>query len=191
MGKKRTQNERRLTCRNFKMDLIWLVHIFSIWLGSTMSGIKRSYPCVGHKMHKAPYPHVLRKPGNNTRRWSALPNSRRRPASQRGAELGRFGHKPWTSHDINDISSLFTSSSWNLACNFKNRRDQIFELGPERARIWFIASFQDLSIASNKVCPKILMAWPWFVSSAALPGNVGFVQRSGAPGYGIPIGGTR
>lgn len=40
----------------------------------------------------------------------------------------------------------------------------------QRARILFIASFQDLSIASNKVCPKILMAWPWVASSAALPG---------------------
>lgn len=40
----------------------------------------------------------------------------------------------------------------------------------QRARILFIASFQDLSIASDKVCPKILMAWPWFASSAALPG---------------------
>lgn len=37
-----------------------------------------------------------------------------------------------TSHELpNDISSLFTSSSWNLACNFENRRDRIFELGPE------------------------------------------------------------
>lgn len=110
------------------------------------------------------------------------------------AVLGRFGHKPWTSHDINDISSLFTSSSWNLACNFENRRDRIFELGPESENLVHCLlprSKHCIALLPTRSAPKF--SWhglDLLLELRCLAGNVGFVQRSGAPSYGI-VGGSR